>query len=1042
MNISAPFIRRPIGTVLLTCAITLAGIVAYFQLPVAPLPQVELPFVNVNASLPGASPEIMASSVATPLEREFGHIAGLNEMTSSSTLGSTSISLQFDLTRDIDGAARDVQAAINAARANLPSNLPSNPSYHKSNPANAPIMILGLTSDIHSRGEMYDAADSIIQQRLLQIEGVGNVNIGGGALPAVRVDVNPTLLNSFGLSLEDVRTVLGNQNANLAKGQLANGHATSDILANDQIFKASDYQPLVISYTNGAVVRLTDIADVQDSVENIRTAGFVNGKQSVMLIIQSAPGANIIDTVDRIKAVLPSLQASIPNGINMTIMLDRSTNIRASVHDVERTLLIAIMLVILVVFVFLRSPHTTLIPAIVVPVSLIGTFAVMYLLGYSLDNLSLMALTISTGFVVDDAIVIVENTSRYIDQGLAPMEAALKGAREVGFTVLSISISLVAVFTPILLMGGIIGRMFREFAVTLSTAIIVSLIISLTATPMMCSRLLRQRKKETHGRFYRASENAFDWILEQYKQSLQVVLRHPLITLIILLVTIVANVVLFVKIPKGLFPEQDNGTILGGIQGDEDASYQSMLAATARFVSIATNDPAIANVMGFTGGGGAANGGFIYMSLKPLNQRKISSLQVINRLRPKFGVVPGATVFAQAGQDLRIGGRQSSAQFQYTIQSQNLADLTKWGPILLEKMKKLPGFTDVNSDQQNNGLQASLVYDRNTASRLGIPVKTLDSTVYDAFGQEDVSTMYSSLNQYHVVMEVEPQFWQNPQGLDAIYLHATNSSAMVPLGAVAHYKPTTSAIQVNHTGQFPSVTLSFNTLPGVALGDAVDEINQLEQDLKMPETITGSFGGTAALYQSSLATELYLVILAIVAVYIVLGILYESYIHPITILSTLPSAGVGAVVALMICNTELSIIALIGVILLIGIVKKNAILMVDFAIAAEREQHLRPRDAIYQACLLRFRPILMTTMSALFGALPMVISQGVGSEIRRPLGIAIVGGLILSQILTLYTTPVVYLYFDRLRLWWEARRHKHPATAHSPALGLSQGGAQ
>jgi multidrug efflux pump len=1043
MNISSPFIRRPIGTVLLTAAIALAGTVAYFQLPVAPLPQVEFPAINVNASLPGASPEIMASSVAAPLEREFGHIAGLNEMTSSSTLGSTSISMQFDLTRDIDGAARDVQAAINSARANLPANLPDNPSYHKSNPANAPIMIIGLTSDIHSRGEMYDAADSIIEQRLLQIEGVGNVNIGGGALPAVRVDVNPTLLNSFGLSLEDVRTMLGNQNANLAKGQLANGHTTSDILANDQLFNAAVYKPLVVTYANGAAVKLSDIANVQDSVENVRTAGFVNGRQSVMLIIQSAPGANIIETVDRIKAVLPSLQASIPKGINMTVMLDRSTNIRASVHDVERTLLIAVMLVILVVFVFLRSPHTTLIPAIVVPISLIGTFAVMYLFGYSLDNLSLMALTISTGFVVDDAIVVVENTSRYIEQGLSSMEAAVKGAREVGFTVLSISISLVAVFTPILLMGGLIGRIFREFAVTLSTAIIVSLVISLTATPMMCSRVLRRQKIERHNWLYRASESGFNWILEQYRLSLQTVLRHPAITLIVLLLTIVANGVLFIKIPKGLFPEQDNGTVLGGIQGDEDASYQSMQSAVSRFVRIATNDPAIANVMGFTGGGqGAANGGFIYMALKPLNQRKISALQVINRLRPKFGVVPGATVYAQPGQDLRIGGRQSFAQYQYTIQSENLSDLTKWGPILLEQMKKLRGFTDVNSDQQNDGLQASLVYDRNTASRLGIPAKLLDSTVYDAFGQEDVSTMYSSLNQYHVVMEVEPQFWQNPQGLDTIYLHATNSSAMVPLGAVARYQPTTSAIQVNHTGQFPSVTYSFNTLPGVALGDAVKEINQMEQSLKMPETVQGSFGGSAALFQSSLSTELYLVILALVAVYIVLGILYESYIHPITILSTLPSAGVGAVVALMVCNTELSIIAMIGVILLIGIVKKNAILMVDFALAAEREHHLPPREAIYQACLLRFRPILMTTMSALFGALPMVISQGVGSEIRRPLGIAIVGGLILSQILTLYTTPVVYLYFDRLRLWWEGRRHKRPAMAHASAFGLSQGGVR
>lgn len=1040
MNISRPFIRRPIGTSLLTAAIALAGIVAYFQLPVAPLPQVDFPTINVNAGLPGASPSIMASSVAAPLEREFGHIAGLTEMTSSSYLGSTSITLQFDLNRDIDGAARDVQAAINAARANLPSNLPGNPSYHKANPANAPIMIIGLTSDVYSRGDMYDAADSVIQQRLLQIEGVGQVNIGGGALPAVRVDVNPTLLNSFGLSLQDVRTMLGAQNANLAKGQLANGNYTADILANDQLFKAADYKSLIVAYTNGAAVRLSDIATVQDSVENIRTAGFVNGKSSVMLIIFAAPGANIIDTVDRIKAVLPSLKASIPSGINMTIMLDRSTNIRASVSDVERTLMVAVILVILVVFVFLRNPRTTIIPAIVVPVSLVGTFAVLYFFGYSLDNLSLMALTISTGFVVDDAIVVVENVSRYAEQGMSRKEAALRGASEVGFTVLSISISLVAVFTPILLMGGIIGRLFREFAVTLSTAIVISLIISLTTTPMMCSLLVRYKKEQRHGKLYDLSEKVFAWLLAHYRTSLLVVLRHPLITLIILLCTIVANIFLFIFIPKGLFPEQDNGTIVGGIQGDEDSSYQAMQACTARFVRIATNDPAIANAMAFTGGGGPANNGFIYMALKPLNERKISALQVLNRLRPRFGVVSGATVFAQPGQDLRTGGRQSSAQYQYTIQSENLDDLTKWGPILLQEMKKIHGFTDVNSDQENNGLQASLTYDRNTAARLGIPTQLIDNTIYDAFGQEDVSTMYSALNQYYVIMEVQPQFWQSPKGLSAIYLHATNSTAMVPLSAIARYAPTTAPIAVNHTGQFPSVTLSFNLAPGVALGDAVKGIQEMEQRLKMPATITGSFAGNAAVFQSSLKTEPILIITAIIAVYIVLGILYESYIHPITILSTLPSAGVGALLALMLFNMDLSIIAMIGIILLIGIVKKNAILMVDFALSAEREQHIRPREAIYQACLLRFRPILMTTMSAMFGALPLVISNGVGSELRRPLGISIVGGLMFSQVLTLYTTPVVYLYFDRLRLWWESRRHKQNAI---PAgFGLSEGTAR
>ena len=1045
MNISALFIRRPIATSLLTAAVALAGIVAYLQLPVAPLPQVDFPTINVSAGLPGASPTIMASSVAAPLEREFGHIAGLTEMTSSSTLGSTSITLQFDLSRNIDGAARDVQAAMNAAQANLPAGLPENPSYHKVNPANAPIMIIALTSDIYDRGQMYDAADSIIAQRLLQVQGVGSVNIGGGALPAVRVDVNPTLLNSFGLSLEDVRAMLGKQNANLAKGQLANDDYTADILDNDQLFKAADYQRLIVAYANGAPVRLSDVATVSDSVENIRTAGYLNGKPSIPLIIFSTSGANIIQTVDAIKAALPSLKASIPAGMTMTTVLDRSTTIRSSVATVQQTLIIAVMLVILVVFIFLRSPRTTLIPAVVVPVSLIGTFGVMYLCGFSLDILSLMALTISTGFVVDDAIVICENISRYIEQGLSPMEAALKGSREVSFTVLSISISLIAVFAPILLMGGIVGRLFREFAVTLSTAILVSLVISLTTTPMMCSRLLRQSKEKKHNKLYYFNERAFGWLHEHYRRSLQVVLRHPAITLTILICTIIANGFLFVLVPKGFFPVQDNGTIQGGILGDEDASYQAMQQVTARFAKIAVADPAVAAVIAFTGGGGPANTGFIYLALKPLSERKISSLQVVNRLRPKFAVVPGATVYAQPGQDLRVGGRSASAGYQYTIQSENLDDVNKWGPILLQDMKKLKGFTDVNSDQENEGLQASLVYDRNTAARLGVPAQLIDNTVYDAFGQEDVSTMYNALNQYHVVMEVQPQFWQSPQGLHDIYLHATNSSAMVPLSAVAHYQPTTAPIAVNHTGQFPSATISFNLSPGFALGDAENEVQQMVEKLKMPSTVHGDFAGNAAAFKSSLVTEIWLVLTALLAVYIVLGILYESYIHPITILSTLPSAGVGAVLALMLFNTDLSIIAFIGIILLIGIVKKNAILMVDFALSAEREQHIPPKEAIYQACLLRFRPILMTTMSAMFGALPLVISNGIGSELRRPLGIAIVGGLMLSQVLTLYTTPVVYLYFDRFSLWWESmRRHRAsvPPPVPASAFGLSKGGAR
>ncbi len=1036
MNISAPFIRRSVGTALLTAAIALAGAVAYLQLPVAPLPQVDFPTISIGASLPGASPEIMASSVAAPLERQLGHIAGVNEMTSSSTLGSSSITLQFDLNRDINGAARDVQAAINAARANLPANLPSNPTYRKVNPADAPIMIIALTSDIYNRGQLYDAASTIIQQRLLQIQGVGQVNIGGGALPAVRVEVNPTFLNSFGLSLQDVSTMLGQQNANLAKGQLADKNTTMDILANDQLLKAADYKNLIVAYRNGAAIRLSDVAKIQDGVENIRTAGFLNGKPSIPLIILREPGANIIETVDRIKAALPSLKASMPAAINMDVVLDRTTTIRASVREIERTLLISIALVILVVFIFLRSPRATLIPAVVVPVSLIGTFGVMYLFGYSVDNLSLMALTISTGFVVDDAIVVIENVSRHLEKGMSAMQAALIGAREVGFTVLSISLSLVVVFIPILLMGGIVGRLFREFAVVLSTAILVSLVVSLTTTPMMCSRLLRHRKPEEHGTIYRASEKVFTKLLGAYERSLTVVLRHPAITLIVLLLTIALNLYLFVIVPKGFFPQQDNGTIQGGIQGAQDISFSAMQSATLRFDNLIKTDPAVQNVIAFTGGGGAANGGFIFLSLKPLEERKVRADQIIARLRPNIASVPGTSLFLQAGQDLRIGGRQSSAQYQYTIQSENLDDLIKWGPVLLQQMKTLRGFTEVNTDQQNQGLQASLVYDRATATRLGISPQTIDQTLYDAFGQAQVSTMFTSLNQYHVVMEAAPQFWQGPQGLAAIYLRATNSSVVVPLNAIAHYAPTTAPIAVNHQGQFPSVTLSFNLAPGTALSDAVNSIQQMEQKIRMPDTIHGNFSGTLQAFQQSLATEPFLILAALLAVYIVLGILYESYIHPVTILSTLPSAGVGAVLALLIFKTDLSIIAVIGILLLIGIVKKNAIMMVDFALAAEREEGKNSRDAIFQACLLRFRPILMTTMSALFGALPLILSNGAGSELRRPLGITIVGGLIMSQALTLYTTPVVYLYLDRMRLWWEQKRKKkiEPGVVLQPAV--------
>jgi len=1017
MSLSSPFIRRPVATTLLTAAIALAGAVAFRELPVSPLPQVDFPTISVGAGLPGASPEIMASSIATPLERQFGRIAGVTEMTSSSNLGSTSITLQFDLNRDINGAARDVQAAINAARSYLPANLPGNPTYKKVNPADAPIMILALTSPVYDRGKLYDAASTIMQQRLSQVQGVGQVSVGGSSLPAVRVDVNPTQLNSYGLGLQDVASMLNRQNANSPKGQIIDAATSADIVTNDQLLKSVDYMPLVVGFHNGAAVKLSDVASVQDSTENIRAAGFVNGKPSVLIIINRQPGANIIDTVDRIRAALPALKASIPSAIDTEIVLDRTQTIRASVRDVERSLIVSITLVILVVFVFLRSVRATLIPSVAVPVSLIGTFGVMYLCHYSIDNLSLMALTISTGFVVDDAIVVIENITRYLEQGMPPMQAALKGAREIGFTVLSISVSLIAVFIPILMMGGIVGRLFREFAVTLSVAITVSLGISLTTTPMMCSRLLRHIRDEEHGRIYRASERAFNAILRLYEGSLSWVLEHSALTLIVLGITIACNFYLFWIVPKGFFPQQDNGVAFGGIQGSQDISFQAMQVATQQIVSIVKSDRAVDNAMAFTGGGGATNGGFIFMGLKPFDQRKATSSEVIARLRPKLLAVPGANTFMQAGQDLRIGGRGSSAQYQYTIQSDNLTDLVQWGPVLLQQMRKLPILADVNTDQQNSGLQAMLTYDRATASRLGITPQMLDNSLYEAFGQAQVSTMFTGINQYHVVMEVEPKYWQSPVNLKDVYIRAAQGK-VVPLSAVTHYAPSTAPLSVNHQGQYPSVTISFNLAPGVALSDASRAIVDLEQKMGMPNTITGMFSGTLQAFQSSLATEPFLIITALLAVYIVLGILYESFIHPLTIISTLPSAGVGAVLALMIFHKDLSIIAIIGVILLIGIVKKNAILMIDFALAAERIDGKSPRDAIFQACILRFRPILMTTMAALFGALPLALGTGPGSELRNPLGITIIGGLILSQMLTLYTTPVVYLALDRLRVKW------------------------
>jgi multidrug efflux pump len=1027
MNLSAPFIHRPVATTLITVAIALAGAIAFNVLPVSPLPQVDFPTIAVAASLPGGSADIMASSVATPLERQFGHIAGVTEMTSASSLGTTAITIQFDLSRDIDGAARDVEAAINAARSYLPANLPSNPTYRKVNPADAPIMILGLTSDKFSHGKLYDEASTVMQQKLSQIPGVGQVTVGGGALPSVRVDVDPNQLASYGLTLMDVQSALSRQNSDLPKGQLIDGAVTADIIDNDQISNAADYAPLVIGYNHGAAVRLSDIAQVSDSVQNIRAAGYLNGKRAVMLIIFRQPGANIIQTVDGIRAQLPAIQASIPTGIETTIVLDRTTTIRASVSDVERTLVISTILVIAVVFVFLRNARVTLIPSVAMPVSLIGTFSVMYLLNYSLDNLSLMAMTIATGFVVDDAIVVMENISRHLEQGMKPVAAALKGAQEIGFTVLTISISLVAVFIPLLFMGGIVGRLFREFAVTLSTAIVVSMFISLTATPMMCAYLLRNERQQAHGRLYLASERAFDRLLALYHRTLRWVLHHPGLTLTALLLTVALNVLLIIISPKGFFPQQDTGAITGGMQGPQDASFPAMNDSIQQIVGVIKRDPAVANVIAFTGGNGATNTGFIYIALKPLQQRKISAAQVIARLRPQLNRLPAAAAFLQAAQDLRIGGRMGNAMYQYTLQADNSQDLFKWGPILLKEMKRLPGVQDVSSDQQNGGLDQLLTYDRVSAARLGVTVKALDSNLYDAFGQSEVSTIYTQLNQYYVVLEVAPQYWQSPEGLKNIYLQSAAGKS-IPLSALAQAHTTTTALAVNHTGLFPSVTASFNLASDVSLSQATQRIDQMQQRLGTPSTIHGFFSGTLQAYQQSLSSEPVLVLAALLSVYIVLGILYESLVHPLTIISSLPPASVGAMLALLLFGQDLNVISIIGIVLLIGIVKKNAIMMIDFALQAERQEGKSTEDSIFEACILRFRPILMTTMAALFGAVPLAFGSGTGSELRRPLGIAIIGGLLVSQLLTLYTTPVVYLYMDRFSQWW-ARRHRNRPTA-------------
>ena len=1055
MKFSSIFIVRPVATTLLTAAITLAGVLGYANLPVAPLPQIDSPTIGVQASLPGASPDTMAATVAAPLERTLGMIAGVTEMTSSSTLGSTRITLQFDLSRDIDGAARDVQAAINAARALLPSGMPSNPTYHKANPADAPIMILALTSEALTRGQMYDAASTVLAQRLSQVSGVGQVDVSGSALPAVRVEMNIAALNRAGISLETVRNAIAATNANRPKGMIDDADQTWEVGANDQARIASEYLPLIIAYRNGAPVRLSDVADVQDSVQDLRNTALSSGKPAILLIMRRQPGANILGTVDRVKALLPVLRASIPSSIDMRVMMERTPTIRASLKETERTLLIAVTLVIFVVFVFLRDARAALIPAVAVPVSLIGTFAVMYLFGFSLNNLTLMALTISTGFVVDDAIVVLENIARHVQGGMAPMRAALRGARQIGFTVLSMSLSLIAVFVPILAMGGFLGRLFREFAVTLSVAILISLIVSLTTTPMMCARLLRRDPQpdaapvRTGLRRLPAAFSSGFWnavgrigsvTARGYERSLDVALRHPAITLLVLAVTIAANVVLFIWIPKGLFPTQETGLLMGNIQADQSTSFQSMSKKLSEFLDEVSKDPAVATANGFTGGG-QTNSGFIFVVLKPISETHATSDQIIARLRGKLTHVAGASLYLQPVQDLRMGGRPSNSQYQYTLQDSSVIELRDWEPKIRAALSQLPELADVNTDAQDKGLRTLLSVDRGAVDRLSLNMNLVDSTLNDAFGQRQVSTIYEPLNQYHVVMEAAPRYWQEPASLNDVYVIAP-SGAQVPLSALATWRMGNTPLAVNHQGLLAASTISFNLPLGVSLSQATLAINRAMARIGVPSSVTGGFQGSAKLFIDSLASEPLLILAALVTIYIVLGILYESMVHPITILSTLPSAGVGAVLALMAFHTEFTIMALIGVILLIGIVKKNAIMMIDVAIETSRQGAIDAREAIRHACLLRFRPIMMTTLAAMFGALPLVLVSGEGAQLRQPLGISIVGGLILSQLLTLYTTPVVYLSLDRLRAKLVAMRTRRRATRSSTAVATDAGKLQ
>lgn len=1026
-NIAAPFIRRPVATTLLTLAITLAGIVAFTLLPVSPLPQVDFPTIRISASLPGASPETMAATVATPLERALGRIAGITEMTSSSALGSSGIVLQFDLNRDINGAAADVQAAINAARADLPT-MPRNPSYRKMNPADAPILILSVTSPTMTRPQLYDAASTVLAQKISQIAGVGQVIVSGAALPAVRVEIAPDALTKAGISLESVRQALAGANANLPKGMLDDGGNQWFVGANDQARSAAEFRPLIIAVKDGVPVRLADVAQVEDGAQDVRNLALDGDKPAVLLIVFRAPGANIIETVDRINSMLPQLRSWLPESASLRVAMDRSPTIRASLAEVEKALVWAMALVVLVVFLFLRNGRATLIPAVAAPVSLIGTFAVMYLCGYSLDNLSLMALTIATGFVVDDAIVVLENIVRHIENGSTPYRAALRGAREVGFTVLSISISLVAVFIPILFMGGIVGRMFREFAVVLSTAVLVSMVISLTTTPMMCAQLLRpldDSPPARSGSFLRIFSRPFSYLSglwgdfldnmqEAYALSLNVVLRHSTLTLCVLGLTVALNVYLYSIVPKGFFPQQDTGRIMGSIRGDQSTSFQAMQKKLTAYVDIIRKDPAVESVTGYTGGG-QRNGGSLFIVLKPLSERKQSAPPIIARLNAKLSQEPGAAVFLMAAQDIRVGGRSSRSQYQYTLQSDNLDTLRLWAEKMQAALKQLPELQGVDSDLEEKGLQITLDVDRDAMSRYDVTMKQVNAALYDAFGQRQVSTMYSNKNQYKVVLEFAPTWWQGPEDLQHVWVAAENGN-LVPLSSFMRYAPTHTSLAVAHQGQFAAITLSFNLAPNVSLSEATTAINAVRQQLHMPATVTANFQGTARAYADTMKNQVLLIVAALITLYIVLGILYESLIHPLTILSTLPSAGVGALLALMACGKEFSVIALIAVLLLCGIVKKNAIMMVDFAIAAGRNQHLSPFEAIYTACILRFRPIMMTTLAAMLGAVPLALGQGDGAELRTPLGISVVGGLAVSQLLTLYTTPVVYLCLDHLRL--------------------------